>query len=96
MHATVRRYEGTPRSPEEFRRSGRRLAPTLAKVPGFVSYALLETVDGVLASVSICETPASLAEANRVLAGWEAESLALPAHRSPAVSTGEVIMQLGL
>jgi hypothetical protein len=83
-------------SPEEFRRTGRQLAFALAKVPGFVSYALLETADGVLASVSICETPGSLAEANRVLADWEAESLALPAQRPPSVSTGEVIMQLGL
>ncbi len=96
MHATFRRYEGIAQSTEELLRAGRQLASVLGRLPGFVSYVVLEAGDGVLASVSICETQADLHAADGLLAVWEAEHLEAPVLRPPTITSGEVIVQNGL
>ena len=59
MHATICRHEDIAGSTEEVMHAGRRLAMALSKLPGFVTYALLEAGDGVLATMSVFETQAT-------------------------------------
>ena len=58
MFATVRRYEGIDASKmEQLKKSvDENLAPTLSKLPGFSSYFLIDTGNGVMSSVGVFET----------------------------------------
>ena len=96
MHATICRHEDIAGSTEEVMHAGRRLAMALSKLPGFVTYALLEAGDGVLASVSVFETSATLVAAGRLVGQWVAEGLAALLPSRPQVLTGEVVVQKGM
>jgi hypothetical protein len=96
MYATIQRCERGGASTDDLAREGHALATCLSKVPGFVACLLLEMPDGECASVSIFEDAASLAAANRLVAGWAAaEQPASPATAARPI-TGEVIAQRGL
>ncbi|MBV9358204.1 MAG: hypothetical protein JO023_22045 [Chloroflexi bacterium] len=95
MHATLGRYDRVSASPDEVVQVGRQLATVLSKAPGFISYALLNMGDGVLATVSIFETQAELEEADRLTAAWVAAHSTPLARPSEAVS-GEILVQKGM
>jgi heme-degrading monooxygenase HmoA len=95
MHATLGRYDRIDASQDEVIRSGRQLAAALSKAPGFISYALLEVGDGVLATVSVFETQAELAEGERLIAAWAAAHAAPLGPPAEAV-TGEILVQKGM
>ena len=96
MHATICRYMPIVGSIDEVMRAGRGLTWALGQAPGFVAYAVLDTGDGALASVSVFETQAELEDADHIAARWVAEHLATALPHPPHVSTGEVIIQKGL
>ena len=58
MFATVRRYEGIDSSniDELTKKVGESLAPKLSKLPGFSSYFLIDTGNGVMSSIGLFET----------------------------------------
>jgi hypothetical protein len=96
MHASIRHDLGSGWTVEETVRAGRALTAALGRVPGFISCALVETGDGGLTSICICEDQTGLEEARTLLADWLATAL-VPADGSPPrVITGEVIVQKGL
>ena len=95
VHATLGRYDGIGGSQEEVIQVGRQLAAVLSKAPGFISYALLEVGDGMLATVSVFETQAELEAADRVIAAWVAMHRTLLTPATEAIS-GEVLVQKGM
>jgi hypothetical protein len=75
--------------------AGRQLAVVLSKAPGFISYLLLDTGDGTLATVSIFETRADLEEAERLIASWVAPNRT-PLTVPSAAMSGEILVQKGM
>ena len=95
MFATVRRYEGIDASKiEQLKKSvDENLAPTLSKLPGFSSYFLIDTGNGVMSSISIFDTSEHADESTRLASNWVREQkleTALP--NSPKITSGEVVV----
>jgi len=94
MHATVRRYEGIDQNSKDelTRKVGETLMPRLSKLPGFNSYYLIESGNGVFTSVGLFDSSMQAEESTRVASSWgvdqKLESI-LP--NPPKVTTGEVI-----
>jgi hypothetical protein len=94
MYATVRRYEGVDESriDELTKKVGESLLLRLSKLPGFGSYYLIESDNGVMSSIGFFDTSAHADESTRVAATWLREErleTALP--NPPKITGGEVI-----
>ena len=94
MHVTIRRYESVDqnRESELTKKVNESLMPRLSKLPGFSGYYLIETMDGVMTSINLFDTPAHAEESTRVSAEWIREEkleAALPS--PPKVTLGEVV-----
>jgi hypothetical protein len=78
--------------------SGRTLASALAALPGFVAFVALDMDAGVGSVATLClmEERAGLAEAERVIAQWQAEQNTTTGSGVRRVGAGEVIAQWGL
>jgi hypothetical protein len=96
MYATICRYQRVASSTDEIVQAGHRLTSVLSRAPGFISCAVLDASNGVLASVSVFETRTQLERADRLLATWMADHLAASSPCSQEATTGEVIIQKGL
>jgi hypothetical protein len=95
MFATVRRYEGIDSSniDELTKRVGESLAPKLSKMPGFSSYFLIDTGNGVMSSVGVFETSTQAHDSTRVASEWvRDEKLENILQNAPKVTDGEVIV----
>lgn len=95
MFATVRRYEGidTSKKDELTKKVGETLAPRLSKLPGFGSYFLIDTGDGVVSSISLFETSSQAQDSTRVASEWvRDEKLENILVDPPKVTGGEVIV----
>lgn len=96
MHATIRRYEGIDqnRAEELTKKVGETLLPRLSEMPGFKSYYLIETGEGVMSSIGFFDTSTQADESTRVAANWvrdEKLETALP--NPPKEIGGEVIVE---
>jgi hypothetical protein len=95
MFATVRRYEGIDASKraELTKKFGETLAPRLSKLPGFSSYFLIDTGEGVMSSIGLFDTSAQANESTRVASEWvRDEKLESILVNPPKVTDGEVIV----
>lgn len=95
MFATVRRYEGIDASKiEQLKKSvDENLAPTLSKLPGFSSYFLIDTGNGVMSSVGVFDTSAQANESTRVASEWvRDQKLEEILQSPPKVTDGEIIV----
>jgi hypothetical protein len=95
MFATVRRYEGIDSSniDELTKKVNESLAPKLSKLPGFSSYFLIDTGNGVMSSVGVFETSTQADDSTRVASEWvRDEKLERILHNPPKVTDGEVIV----
>jgi hypothetical protein len=95
MFATVRRYEGIDASHKDElkRKVGESLAPRLSKLPGFSSYFLIDTGEGVMSSIGLFDTPSQATESTRVASEWvRDEKLERILKTPPKVTDGEVIV----
>jgi hypothetical protein len=95
MFATVRRYEGIDASKkaELTKKVGETLAPRLSKLPGFSSYFLIDTGEGVMSSIGLFDTSAQANESTRVASEWvRDEKLESILVNPPKVTDGEVIV----
>ena len=95
MFATVRRYEGIDASNKDelMKKVSETLAPRLSKMPGFKSYFLIDTGNGVMSSISFFDTAAHADEATRLASNWVSEQkleTALP--NPPKITSGEVVV----
>jgi hypothetical protein len=95
MFATVRRYEGIDASNKEelTKKVGETLAPRLSKLPGFSSYFLIDTGNGVMSSIGLFDTSTQANESTRVASEWvRVEKLENILQNPPKVTDGEVIV----
>ena len=95
MFATVRRYEGidVSKKAELTKKVGETLAPRLSKLPGFSSYFLIDTGEGVMSSIGLFDTSAQANESTRVASEWvRDEKLESILVNPPKVTDGEVIV----
>jgi hypothetical protein len=95
MFATVRRYEGIDASKmdELTKKVGESLAPKLSKLPGFSSYFLIDTGNGVMSSIGLFDTSTQANESTRVASEWvRDEKLENILKSPPKVTEGEVIV----
>jgi hypothetical protein len=95
MFATVRRYEGIDSSniEELTKKVGETLAPKLSKLPGFSSYFLIDTGNGVMSSIGVFETSAQANDSTRVASEWvRDEKLERILQNPPKVTDGEVLV----
>jgi hypothetical protein len=74
MYASIRKY--TTESPAEVARLVReQFIPRISKISGFLSYYVIDSGKGVIASISIFETKEGQEESNKVAAAWVKEGL---------------------
>ncbi len=95
MFATVRRYEGihASKKAELTKKVNETLAPRLSKLPGFGSYFLIDTGEGVMSSIGLFDTSAQANESTRVASEWvRDEKLESILVDPPKVTAGEVIV----
>jgi hypothetical protein len=95
MFATVRRYEGIePSNIDELtKKIDESLAPKLSKLPGFSSYFVIDTGNGVMSSIGVFETSAQANDSTRVASEWvRDEKLERILQNPPRVTDGEVIV----
>ncbi len=95
MFATVRRYEGIDSSniDELTKKVGESLAPKLSKLPGFSSYFLIDTGNGVMSSIGVFETSTQADDSTRVASEWvRDEKLERILQNPPKVTEGEVLV----
>jgi hypothetical protein len=95
MFATVRRYEGIDSSniDELTKKVSETLAPKLSKLPGFSSYFLIDTGNGVMSSIGVFETSAQANDSTRVASEWvRDEKLERILQNPPKVTDGEVLV----
>jgi hypothetical protein len=95
MFATVRRYEGIDASNKDelTKRVGESLAPKLSKLPGFSSYFLIDTGNGVMSSIGLFDTSTQANDSTRVASEWvRDEKLENILRNPPKVTEGEVIV----
>lgn len=97
MHVAIRRYTVDADSTDEIQgRVDDNFVPIVSGVPGFVAYYLLDSGDGVLASVSVFESREGVEELNKRAADWVKEELSSLLPSSPEVTVGEVgVHELG-
>jgi len=94
MFATVRRYEGVDATnrDELTKKVGETLAPRLSKMPGFKSYFLIDTGNGVMSSIGLFDNSTQADDSTRVASEWvRDEKLERILHNPPKVTGGEVI-----
>jgi hypothetical protein len=96
MYATIRRYRHVEGSTDDVARAGRELAAVLGTAPGFISCAVLEGGNGVVATVCVFEREEDLAAAGRLTARWSTEHLAALSPSAPQTTSGEVVAQKGI
>lgn len=95
MFATVRRYEGIDSSniDELTKKVNETLAPKLSQLPGFSSYFLIDTGNGVMSSIGLFDTSTQANESTRVASDWvRDEKLERVLPNPPKVTAGEVIV----
>ena len=95
MYATVRQYKSMKANAvEELTRRRQDVESLIRKVPGFETYHLLKTDDG-MTSVTVCKDQAGAEESNRQVAAWIKEHMPTLLPAPPEVSAGEVLIHTG-
>ena len=95
MHAVVRTYTG-PKAKQLFEILHERKADveaTLRKVPGLVSYTMARSGDGGI-SVTVCKDKKGTDESLRVAREWISKNAGAIGASAPAVTEGDVIVQI--
>jgi hypothetical protein len=74
MYACIRRYK-TDSAAEVTRLVNEKFVPRIKNLSGLLAYYVIDTGEGMLASVSVFETKGGGEECNRMAASWVKESL---------------------
>jgi len=92
LYVVVRRYVTDPKSAKELiERISEEFVPIISKVPGFVSYALLDAGNGTLASISSFQSKAGADESTRRAANW-VKTVSSLVPNPPQVTGGDVVV----
>ena len=94
MYVTIRKYTGCGDVKQIDRVSQAELLPVLRKVPGFRSYATIDTgVSSTVTSISVFESKDAAEEANRRAREMVQRSLAALLPNPPDVTVGEILTE---
>jgi hypothetical protein len=100
MYATVKRYEmgagsrGAGAVKELMRRCQEELLPKVGQIDGFVGYYVVDTGNGIIASVSIFDHQAGANEGNDVVKQFFKERLRGLLQANPQVTEGEATVHM--
>lgn len=93
MYASIRRYRIDAAAVAALKvRVEDGFVPILSKLPGFVSYMLVDAGDGVVATISIFESEEAAEQSNAAAANWVKESLADVVDQAPDITAGEIVL----
>ena len=92
MYASIRRYK-TDSAAEVTRLVNEEFVPRIKSLPGFLAYYVIDTGEGMLASVSVFETRDGAEESNRMAASWVKESLT-GLLSPPEITAGEAVAHM--
>jgi len=93
MHASIRKYQIDTESVAALKvRVEDGFVPLISKLPGFVSYMVVDAGDGAVASISIFESEEAAEQSNAAAAQWVKESLADVIKRPPEITAGEIVL----
>jgi len=94
MFGSVRKYRVRQGDPKELSARVRQsLVPLLEKTPGFLGYHVINSNDGFVTSVTICDSRNAAEALNRTAIDWVTRTL--PNELSdPEVTTGELTISL--
>jgi hypothetical protein len=95
MNASIHHYSAARLQTNQLLDPGRHMLSTVALVPGFVSFILLDFGAGHLASVCICEDPQTLELVDGLVLTWMRDKTGAVTIAGQAVS-GELVLQRGL
>jgi len=95
MYTAIRRYEGTDAGAvrEIMRRAEEEFVPRLKQLRGFLAYYIVDAGGGTIASVSVFEDRAGVAESTEEADRWVRENIGSLAPNPPQVTEGEVVVQ---
>jgi hypothetical protein len=92
MYASIRRYK-TDSAAEVTRLVNEEFVPRIKSLPSFLAYYVIDTGEGMMASVSVFETMDGAEESNKVAASWVKESL--PGLLGPPeITAGEAVAHM--
>lgn len=66
--------------------------PIISRLPGFVSYMVIDAGDGVVASVSVFESEEAAEQSNAAAAQWVKESLSDVISEAAEITAGEIAL----
>ena len=90
---TIRRYETDPKYASEIvRRVKEEFMPIIKKMPGFVSYNLIDAGNGTLASISTFQDKSGAEESTRRAADL-VKTISSLSPNPPQITSGEIVVQ---
>jgi hypothetical protein len=89
VYGAIRTYRVTDAA-ELSRRVRDEFIPIVSEVPGFLMYHLLDSGDGTLSSITICEDREGTEESTARAADWVRERAAPLIESGPAITAGEI------
>jgi hypothetical protein len=92
MYAVVRRYAGASALADALVKHEAEVAAILKDVPGFKAYYALQTTEGSVATMTICEDQAGTQESSRRAAEWVRNNLAGLSVGAPEITEGETFL----
>jgi hypothetical protein len=96
MFTVVRRYSGIGEGTfEQVAPRQQEIEGVLRGVPGFVSYQMLRTAEG-MTTVTTCQDEAGATESNRVVARWIMDNIPTFMPNPPEITAGDVVMRFAV
>lgn len=93
MHAVIRKYRLKSDNVAELKvRVEDGFIPVISKLPGFMSYMVLDAGSGVVASISIFKDEEAAKQSNDAAAKWVNENFLDMISESPEIISGEIVL----
>ena len=93
MHASIRKYRINSDAIEALAvRVEDGFVPIISKLPGFVSYMVVDAGDGIVASISVFENEEAAEQSNAAAAAWVKENLSDVITEAPEITAGEIAL----
>ena len=93
MYASIRKYQVAADSAGALAvRVEDGFVPMISKLPGFVSYQVVDAGDGTVLSISVYEDRESAERSDEAARHWVAEALAEEITAPPEITAGEIVV----
>ena len=93
MHASIRKYRINSDAVVALAvRVEDGFVPIISRLPGFVSYMVVDAGDGIVASISVFENEEAAEQSNAAAAAWVKENLSDVITEAPEITAGEIAL----